>query len=99
MSTTEQILSSKTAHRTLPFTARVTTTFGMLISVVRVLRNRMEINRLQDLDDNQLRDIGLTRETLNSALLGSSFFEDPSAHLTQSARRRARSAVREGFGG
>jgi len=90
MSTTEQSLLSKTAHRSLPLATRVTTTFAMLISVCRVLRNRTEINRLQDLDDNQLRDIGLTRSELHSALLGSSFFEDPSSHLTQSARRRAR---------
>lgn len=98
MSTTQQTLTSKTVHRSLPFAGRVTTTVAMLFSVCRVLRNRGEINRLQDLDENQLRDIGLTRAELHSALLGSSFFEDPSAHLTQSARRRARLTGREPFG-
>ena len=97
MSTTEQRLTSKTAHWSLPIAACVTTTFAMLISVSRALRNRIEVNRLQDLDDNQLRDIGLTRAELHSALLGSSFFEDPSSHLTQSARRRARSGAGDGF--
>lgn len=99
MSTTEHSLSSKLAHQSLPVAARVTATFAMLASVCRVLRHRMEVNRLQDLDDNQLRDIGLTRAELNSALLGSSFFEDPSAHLTRSARRRARSSGSQEFGG
>ncbi len=91
MSTTELRLPMKTATRTLPLAARVTSVFAMLISAGRVFRHRTEINRLQELDDNQLRDIGLTRGELNRALLGSSFFEDPSSHLTQSARRRARS--------
>ena len=99
MSTTEQRLTSKIAERSLSFTARVTTTFAMLISALRVLRNRVEVSRLQDLDDNQLRDIGLTRAELHSALQTSSFFEDPSAHLTQSARRRARTACGENSGG
>jgi uncharacterized protein YjiS (DUF1127 family) len=95
MSTTQQSLSSKIAHQSLPIAARVTATFAMLASVCRVLRHRMEVNRLQDLDDNQLRDIGLTRAELHSALLGSSFFEDPSAHLTQSARRARLSGSQE----
>ncbi|MET0747964.1 MAG: DUF1127 domain-containing protein [Rhizobium sp.] len=99
MSTTQQTLSSKISHHGLPFAVRVTSAFGMLISVCRVLRNRIEINRLHELDDNQLRDIGLTRAEVQSALLGSSFFEDPSAHLTQSARRRARLAGSERHGG
>ena len=99
MSTTQQTLTSKISHRSQPFAGRVTTAFAMLISVCRVLRNRVEINHLQDLDDNQLRDIGLTRAELHSALLGSSFFEDPSSHLTQSARRRARTGTGEGFRG
>lgn len=99
MSTTEQRLPSKIAARSLPFAGRVTTVFAMLISVCRVLRNRIEVSRLQELDDNQLRDIGLTRAELHSALLGSSFFEDPSSHLTRSARRRARLCGNEGSRG
>jgi hypothetical protein len=48
----------------------------------------MEINRLHELDDNQLKDIGLSRTDLTSAFLASTFFEDPSEHLTQAAKRR-----------
>ena len=61
-----------------------------LVSLFRGLRNRMEINTLHDLNDNQLRDIGLSRADLTSAFLASTFFEDPSEHLTRSARNRWR---------
>jgi uncharacterized protein YjiS (DUF1127 family) len=91
MRTTEQTLSSKIAVRNVSLTIRLTDAFAKLASVCRTLRHRVEISRLNDLDDNQLRDIGLTRAELHSALLGSMFFEDPSSHLTQ-ARRRARAA-------
>lgn len=50
----------------------------------------MEINALHDLNDTQLRDIGLSRADLTSAFLASTFFEDPSEHLTRSARNRWR---------
>ena len=97
MSTTELRMPSKTAGLSLPVAALVTTLFAMLISVYRVFRNRTQINRLHDLDDNQLRDIGLSRGDLNRAVLGSSFFEDPSSHLTQSARDRVRNLGKDGL--
>ncbi|KEC72693.1 hypothetical protein RLPCCGM1_c4074 [Rhizobium leguminosarum bv. phaseoli CCGM1] len=50
----------------------------------------MEVNGLHELNDSQLRDIGLTRADLTSAFLASTFFEDPSEHLTRSARNRWR---------
>ncbi|RFB98288.1 hypothetical protein B5K11_04015 [Rhizobium leguminosarum bv. trifolii] len=61
-----------------------------LVSLFRGFRNRMEINTLHDLNDGQLRDIGLSRADLTSAFLASTFFEDPSEHLTRSARIRWR---------
>ncbi|MDR9758523.1 DUF1127 domain-containing protein [Rhizobium redzepovicii] len=61
-----------------------------LVSLFRGFRNRMEINTLHDLNDSQLRDIGLSRADLTSAFLASTFFEDPSEHLTRSARNRWR---------
>lgn len=97
MSTTQQTLPLTTAPRSLPFAGRMATVLALLVAVCRVFRNRSEVNRLQDLDDNQLRDIGLTRSELHSALLTSSFFEDPSSHLTQSARHRARTMTGETF--
>ncbi|MGO8506722.1 DUF1127 domain-containing protein, partial [Rhizobium leguminosarum] len=56
------------------------------------LRNprKREVNALHDLNDAQLRDIGLSRADLTSAFLASTFFEDPSEHLTRSARNRWR---------
>jgi uncharacterized protein YjiS (DUF1127 family) len=92
MRTTEQILSSKIGVRSVPLAIRLTNAFAKLVSVGRTLRHRAQISRLHNLDDNQLRDIGLTRAELQSAMLGSMFFEDPSSHLTQAARRRARAA-------
>ena len=63
-------------------------------SLWRVLHNRRDISRLNDLEDAQLMDMGLTRADLDAALSTSRFFEDPSGHLTQSARRRMRSNFR-----
>ncbi len=97
MRTTELRLPTETAGRSLPLAVRMPSLIAMLVSVVRVFRNRIEINRLQDLDDNQLRDIGLSRGELKRATHGSSFFEDPSSYLTQSARLRARSLGHDEF--
>ncbi|OWV84959.1 hypothetical protein ATY81_11795 [Rhizobium sp. R72] len=88
MRTTDRILELDCSQTTLTFSQRLANGFATLSSVLRVFRNRMEINRLHDLDDNQLRDIGLSRADLTSAFLASTFFEDPSEHLTRSARNR-----------
>ena len=66
---------------------------AVMVSIFRVFRNRRQINRLHELDDNQLRDIGLERHDVEQAFASSTFFEDPSAHLTSTARRRSRSAL------
>ena len=85
-------LTSTCVPQSPSYKARVKNAFTMMLSVVRAFRNRTEINQLHDLDDNQLRDIGLTRGDLESALTTSAFFEDPSSHLTRTARRRAYTA-------
>lgn len=59
-------------------------------SVWRAIRNRLASNRLYDLDDSQLEDIGLTRNDVARALHGSRALEDPSLLLTNAARQRAR---------
>lgn len=59
-------------------------------SVWRALRNRFASNRLYDLDDSQLDDIGLTRNDVVKALHHSSALDDPSLLLTNAARQRAR---------
>ncbi|MBP2447253.1 DUF1127 domain-containing protein [Rhizobium leguminosarum] len=72
------------------FSQRLVVALAPLTSFLRGFRNRMEINALHDLNDTQLRDIGLSRADLTSAFLASTFFEDPSEHLTRSARNRWR---------
>ena len=90
MRTTDQTLHLGHAKPSLPLTARLTLAFEKMASVWRAYRNRREINYLHELNDGQLMDIGLTRHDLKSALTTSTFFEDPSSHLSNSARHRAR---------
>ncbi|HEY0125331.1 MAG TPA: DUF1127 domain-containing protein [Rhizobium sp.] len=90
MRTTDRTLHLGHARPSLPLTASLTLAFEKMASVWRAYRNRREINYLHELNDSQLMDIGLTRGDLASALTTSTFFEDPSSHLSNSARRRAR---------
>ncbi|OLP58059.1 hypothetical protein BJF93_05330 [Xaviernesmea oryzae] len=61
----------------------------MVMALIRLVRNRRTLNRLHDLNDSQLADIGISRRDLSMAAT-SAFFEDPTQHLSQAARRRAR---------
>ncbi|MBB4234797.1 DUF1127 domain-containing protein [Rhizobium esperanzae] len=90
MRMTEQTLELDCGKPTRTFSQRLAAGFAPLASLFRMFRNRMEINALHDLNDSQLRDIGLTRADLTSAFVASTFFEDPSEHLTRSARNRWR---------
>ena len=65
------------------------TTIAFAGSIWRVLRNRWASDRLNDLDDRQLDDIGLTRHDVFAATHASRLFDDPAALLAESARRRA----------
>ncbi|OLP54571.1 hypothetical protein BJF92_04020 [Rhizobium rhizosphaerae] len=62
---------------------------NMVVTLVRLVRNRQAAGSLGDLTDAQLDDIGITRKDLSSAVT-SRFFEDPTQHLSQAARRRSR---------
>jgi uncharacterized protein YjiS (DUF1127 family) len=68
--------------------------FGLVVlrtkSVWRAFRNRLESNRLHDLDDRQLNDIGITRHDVVMALNHSGALDDPSLLLSRAARERAR---------
>ncbi|MGR9391864.1 DUF1127 domain-containing protein [Rhizobium leguminosarum] len=90
MRMTDRTIELDCGKLTPTFSQRLAAGFTPLTSLFRVFRNRMEINGLHDLNDTQLRDIGLTRTDLTSAFLASTFFEDPSEHLTRSARNRWR---------
>ncbi|MFK0165833.1 DUF1127 domain-containing protein [Rhizobium sp. NPDC090279] len=90
MRTTDRTLDLGLATPSPSLTARLMLALANLASVWRAIRNRREIRYLNELDDSQLRDIGLSRQDLCNALTTSTFFEDPSGHLTHSARRRTR---------
>ncbi|MDR6756273.1 uncharacterized protein YjiS (DUF1127 family) [Mycoplana sp. BE70] len=64
--------------------------------IVRTWRNRSALNRLHDLDDHMLLDIGLRREDVRNALISSYYWADPDMHLTITARDRARRHLRSG---
>jgi uncharacterized protein YjiS (DUF1127 family) len=59
-------------------------------SVLRALRNRVAMNRLNELEDYQLNDIGLTRLDVEMAVNRSKLHEDPFALLPLKARQRGR---------
>lgn len=61
----------------------------------RAWRNRRGVNRLNELDDHQLLDMGLRRSDVH-AVRAASFFSDAGLHLTLVARERARRHLRAG---
>ncbi|SOC34917.1 uncharacterized protein DUF1127 [Rhizobium subbaraonis] len=69
--------------------------FQFAVRAMRTWRNRAAVNRLHDLDDWQLRDIGLERSDVKDALT-STFFADPGLHLTIASRERAQRYLRNG---
>ena len=93
MRMTDRTIELDCGKLTPTFSQRLMASLAPLTSLFRVFRNRMEINGLHDLNDTQLRDIGLTRADVTSAFLASTFFEDPSEHLTRSARNRWRLSI------
>lgn len=72
----------------------VETAVAFIASAWRVAKNRHAINRLDDMDDHQLNDIGLTRPELKAVLRTTALNEDPSMRLARSARGRAQRALR-----
>ena len=99
MRTTDRTLDLGLATPSLSLTARMMLALGNVASIWRAIRNRQEINYLNELNDSQLCDIGLSRQDVSSALTTSTFFEDPSSYLTNSARRRTRLSTFSSFRG
>lgn len=60
----------------------------------RVANNRRAINRLRDLDDAQLNDIGLSRDEVQAILRTTALHEDPSTRVARLARHRAQQELR-----
>lgn len=59
-------------------------------AVWRALKNRLASNRLHELDDRELCDIGLTRHDVAAALDHSGVLADPSRLLERAAQINAR---------
>ncbi|WP_099866216.1 DUF1127 domain-containing protein [Pararhizobium haloflavum] len=58
-----------------------------LLVLLRALRNRREVMNLEDFTEDQLADIGLTREDVDRSL-ATPWYADPSTQLTRSAWQR-----------
>lgn len=62
---------------------------------IRAWQNRRLIDRLSELDDHQLFDMGLARSDVRN-VRDASYFSDAGLHLTIAARERARRHLRSG---
>ncbi|MDQ0319280.1 uncharacterized protein YjiS (DUF1127 family) [Pararhizobium capsulatum DSM 1112] len=92
MRTTDYALGPTHAGKGIP--ARRNGLVAVMTSVWRLLQNRRALVHLDELDDRQLLDLGLSREDVRDAMT-STFFEDTGVHLTQAARTRARSFYKD----
>ena len=88
MRTTERMIDLDLAKRSPTLLARAASAWVALKSAYRTWRHRSAVGSLQDLDDYQLQDIGLTRHDVDHALTTSTFFEDPSHRLTRAVTHR-----------
>ena len=68
---------------------------GGVLGFVRAWQNRRVVNRLNELDDHQLFDMGLCRNDVKD-VRAASYFSDAGLHLTNAARERARRHLRSG---
>lgn len=66
---------------------RLMDALSLPLTLLRIRRNRQEIAKLEEFNDYELADIGLTRGDVRAALSGGPL-SDPSEHLTGAARYR-----------
>lgn len=93
MRTTERMIELDIAEPREALVTRFFAATAHVKSVWRAIRNRRAANRLADLDDFQLTDIGLCRFDVERILKSSGIADDPSQLLSRSARNRARRAL------
>ena len=70
------------------FWSRVGATRDGVLTLVRSIANRIAVNKLTEMDDYQLADIGLVRADVMDAL-ETRLFDDPALHLARAAKMRA----------
>jgi uncharacterized protein YjiS (DUF1127 family) len=79
-------IATASAYGATGFRSIATDVLKRLVMLFRSFRNRREVMNLEDFTDQQLADIGLTRQDLDLSL-ASPWYDDPSIRLAERARR------------
>lgn len=89
MSTADQIIASTICQQEQRTSLRSISRVGMRVNMVwRNLVTRFQVNRLTDLDDRMLADIGIVRQDVLKAL-NVGLLEDPAQQLIKAAEMHA----------
>lgn len=80
------------APRAATFEVVVGSAFKGFLTILRRIANRIAANRLNEMDDHQLADIGLTRSDLKNAF-DTGLTSDPTTVLAHCARMAAAKAL------
>ncbi|QLF69481.1 DUF1127 domain-containing protein [Peteryoungia desertarenae] len=94
MRTTERMIELDLPITKLSLAARLKDIVASLNAFRIALRNRWTVNRIAELDDHVLADIGLTRPDVQDLLRSTGYADDPSAQLRRLARSRAEQSLR-----
>lgn len=90
MSTPERIIAVEIERPKIDGATMLVMIWVAVKTMLKAVLNRRAANRLEDLDDYQLRDIGLTRRELRMALRAGGFTSDPTRRLSEIARLHGR---------
>lgn len=89
MRTTERMIDLDLARPQVSLATRLATGLYRVTSVWRAMNNRLAANRLADLDERLLTDIGLSRSEVAAILHSTRMTEDPMERLIRSARKNS----------
>jgi len=93
MRTTRQITEQFFPSREGAFTAAFRAMVKKVTSVHMAITNRIAAQRIGELDDYLLNDLGLTRAEFNSGLARCGLLDDPSVELARTVRAKARTQM------
>ncbi|WP_288430129.1 DUF1127 domain-containing protein [uncultured Agrobacterium sp.] len=88
MRTAERKMELQLTAPHVSFWSRAGVTREGVFKLVRSIANRIAVNKLTEMDDYQLADIGLVRADVMDAL-EMSLLDDPALHLARAAKMRA----------